>query len=152
MRNSHTNPTLSMYFLVELNTSKILFPHVINEWNKFDPNIRSSSNYHIFLNAWLKFIRPFERKNFNINDPFGIKMVTRLRLGFSHDLCPIALKLKPQHTISCAAISVIQTELLGKYSHFLFGLSDSNLISLLLYGDKFDDTKNRKNIVNYQIH
>ena len=62
------------------------FPHFINEWNKPDLNIRSSSNYHIFPNALLKFIRPVERKIFNINDPFETKMLTRLRLGFSY-LC-----------------------------------------------------------------
>ena len=33
---------------------------------------------------WLKFIRPVERKILNVNDPFEIKMLTRLRLGFSH--------------------------------------------------------------------
>ena len=53
-----------MYFLAELNTSKILFfPHVINEWNKLDLNIRCFSNYHIFRNALLKFIRPVEKNN-----------------------------------------------------------------------------------------
>ena len=99
-----------MYFLAELNTSKILFfPHVINEWNKLDLNIRCFSNYHIFRNALLKFIRPIEKTIFNINDLFGIKMLARLRLGFSHHrehkfrhsfkgtlnpLFPVVLKLK----------------------------------------------------------
>ena len=32
-----------------------------------------------------------------------------------------------------------------KFSHFLFMVSDNNLISLLLHGDdKFDDAKNQK--------
>ena len=48
------------------------FAHVINEWKKLDPDIRGSSNYHIFRNALLKFVRLVERKIFNINDPFGI--------------------------------------------------------------------------------
>ena len=52
--------------------------------NKLVPNIRSSSNYNIFRNALLKFIRPVERNIFNISHSFGIKMLTRLRLGFSH--------------------------------------------------------------------
>ena len=38
----------------------------------------------MFLNALLKFIRIFERKIFNINDPFKIKILSRQRLGFSH--------------------------------------------------------------------
>ena len=71
-----------MYFLLELTTSKTIFS--IFECNKLDANIRSSSTYHIFRNALLKFIRSAEKKIFNINDPLGIKMLTRLRLGFSH--------------------------------------------------------------------
>ena len=39
---------------------------------------------NIFRNALLKFIRPAERKIFNICDPFAIKMLTRLILGFDH--------------------------------------------------------------------
>ena len=52
--------------------------------NKLVPNILSSSNCNIFRNALLKFIRPVERNIFNISHPFGIKMLTRLRLRFSH--------------------------------------------------------------------
>ena len=74
-----------MYFLAELNTSKKkFFPHVINEWNKLDTNICSFSNYQNFHNELLKFTKPIERKVFNINNPFRITMLTRLRLGFSH--------------------------------------------------------------------
>ena len=40
------------------------------------------SNYDIFRNALLKFTRLLEKKIFNINNPFGIKMLTRLRIGF----------------------------------------------------------------------
>ena len=63
---------------------KKYFPYVINEWKNLDANIYSSSNYQNFSNSLLKFTRPIERKIFNINDPFGITMLTRLRLGFSH--------------------------------------------------------------------
>ena len=37
----------------------------------------------MFYNVLLKFIRLFERKIFNINDPFRMKTLTGLRLGFS---------------------------------------------------------------------
>ena len=59
-------------------------PNVINEWNKLDPDIRSSTSYNLFCNTLLKFIRPAQRKTFNINDSVGFKLLTRLRLGFSH--------------------------------------------------------------------
>ena len=55
-------------------------PNVINEWNKLDPDIRSS----YFVMHLLKFIRPVQRKIFNIDDSVGIKLSIRLQLGFSH--------------------------------------------------------------------
>ena len=80
-----------MYFVLELNTSKTnFFAYVINEWNKTDPNICSSSIYNIFRKALLKFTRPIEQKIFNISDPFGIKMLAILRLSFIN---------LPEHTV-----------------------------------------------------
>ena len=35
-------------------------PNVINEWNKLDPGIRSSTSYNLFRNALLKFISPVQ--------------------------------------------------------------------------------------------
>ena len=40
-------------------------PRVINEWNKLDPDIRSSTSYNLFRNTLLKFIRPAQRKTFS---------------------------------------------------------------------------------------
>ena len=59
-------------------------PNVIYKWNKLDPNIRSSPSYNLFRNTFLKFIRPVQRKTSNINGSVGVKLLTRLRLGFSH--------------------------------------------------------------------
>ena len=74
----HVLPCRTEYF------KNSFFPHVINEWNKLDRNIRSSSNYQISRKAFLKFLKSVGKKIFNINDPFGINMLTRLKLGFSH--------------------------------------------------------------------
>ena len=61
-------------------------PNVINAWSKLDSNIRSSTLYNLSRNTFLKFIRPVQRKTFNNNDSVGVKLLTRLGLGFSH-LC-----------------------------------------------------------------
>ena len=45
----------------------------------------------IMFFALFKFIRPAEKKIFNINNPFGEKILTRLRSGFSH-LCEHKLR------------------------------------------------------------
>ena len=57
-------------------------PNVINGWNKLDRDIRSSTSYNLFRNTFLKFIRPAQRKTFNINDSVRVKLL--IRLGFSH--------------------------------------------------------------------
>ena len=46
-------------------------------------NICNSSSDKIFRNVLSIFIRPVERKFFNISDPFRMKMLIRLRLAFS---------------------------------------------------------------------
>ena len=60
------------------------FPCVIGEWNKPNPEIQSPASYNIFRMSLLNFIRPSASKAYNINDTIGIKLITRLRLGFSH--------------------------------------------------------------------
>ena len=85
MRNSHRHPNTFNVFASQTEYSKnSFFPLVINEWNELDPNIRTSSSYNIFRNVLLIFIRPVEWKVFNIIDSLGIKILTRVRLGFSH--------------------------------------------------------------------
>ena len=54
------------------------------KWDKLKPEIRRSGSYDIFPKSILNFIRPSESKVYNINDTIGIKLITRLRLGFSH--------------------------------------------------------------------
>ena len=56
-------------------------PNVIYEWNKLDPDIRSSASYNLFRNILLKFIRAVPNKTFNINDSVGGKLLTKLYLS-----------------------------------------------------------------------
>ena len=59
------------------------FPSAISEWNKLDFNIRSSANLNTFKKKFLNFIRPCADSIFDIRNPFGIKLLTRLHLGLS---------------------------------------------------------------------
>ena len=61
-----------------------LFPSALIEWNNLDINIRNSESYAIFKKNILRFIRPSENPIFNSHNSRGIKLITRLRLGFSH--------------------------------------------------------------------
>ena len=137
-------------------------PNVINEWNKLDPDIRSSISYNLFRNTFLKFIRPAERNTFNVNNSVGVKLLTRLRLGFSHlreykfghgfrDIlnppCPCSIETKTTaHYFLCCNFyngnrSALMNELNEIESSFST-LNENTFIDLILYGsDKFDDKK-----------
>ena len=60
------------------------FPSVISEWNKLDLEIRNSASLEIFKKHLLNFIRPNSNNAFNKNNPLGLKLLTRLRIGCSH--------------------------------------------------------------------
>ena len=62
----------------------VFFPSSIVEWNKLRREVRTSENTRILTKRLLKFIRPSPNSIFGIYDPYGIKLLTRLRLGLSH--------------------------------------------------------------------
>ena len=51
---------------------------------KLDLNIRNSASLNTFKKKLLNFIRPCANSIFDIHNPLGIKLLTRLRLGLSH--------------------------------------------------------------------
>ena len=60
------------------------FPSVIIEWKKLDLEIRNSDFLEIFKKTLLNFIRRNSNNVRNINNPLELKLLTRLRIGFSH--------------------------------------------------------------------
>ena len=68
-----------------MNISETLFfPSTVIEWNKLDNNIRNSESVSAFKKQILKFIRPSPNSTFNVSNPHGIKLLTRLRVELSH--------------------------------------------------------------------
>ena len=59
------------------------FPSAMSEWNKLDLNIRNSASLNAFKKKLLNSIRPCANSTFDIHNPLGIKLLTRLRLGLS---------------------------------------------------------------------
>ena len=59
-------------------------PSTIIEWNKLDLDIRNAESYALFRKHLLSFIRPEANNIFNVHNAKGIKLLTRLRVGFSH--------------------------------------------------------------------
>ena len=68
-----------------MNTFETLFfPSTVIKWNKLDNNIRNSESVSTFKKQILKFIRPSSNSTFNVHNPHGIKLLTKLRVGLSH--------------------------------------------------------------------
>ena len=59
-------------------------PYCIKEWSKLNDKIRNIESINKFKVAILNFIRPEANSVFDIHDTNGIKLLSRLRLNFSH--------------------------------------------------------------------
>ena len=94
----------------------------ITEWNKIDIKIRNSP-YSVFRNYLLKETRPKPSPLYNIQNPSGIKLLIRLRLGLSHlnehkfnhnfddcvnPFCTCSLEPESTSHFFCTAIIIIQ--------------------------------------------
>ena len=60
------------------------FLSIITEWNKLDRDIGNSDSLNNFKLALLKFNRPVANSVFEIDNPYDLKLLIRLRLGLSH--------------------------------------------------------------------
>ena len=109
----------------------------------------------------LSFIRPVQNSVFNIFDPKGLKLLTRLRLEFSHlnehrfrhnfeecvnPLCSCSLKTEDiEHCLlHCHHLSPLLSNLMNSVNYVLYNfesLSDINKKEILLYGDPRLDNK-----------
>ena len=124
-------------------------------------------SYSVFQRSILNFIRPSASKVYNINDAIGIKLITRLRLGFSH-LREHKLKHNFQGTLnplcSCS-IEVESTSLYFLRCHFFDSFratlmndlrnidsdlptsKNENLTNILLYGNQIYNNKTNQIIL-----
>ena len=84
LQMSHRYPGCfkTLRFRTEL-TQNLFLPFTINELNRLDSDIKNSDSYTIFCKSLLAFIRPVGNSMNGISDPFGVKLINRLRLGFS---------------------------------------------------------------------
>ena len=60
------------------------FPSTISKRNNLHCKIRNSRSLSMFKTNLLNYIRPCANSIFNIHNPYGIKLLTRLRLGLSN--------------------------------------------------------------------
>ena len=60
------------------------FPYCTKEWNQLNDDIKKIESIEKFKKALIKIIRTKENSVFGVSDIYGIKLLTRLRLNFSH--------------------------------------------------------------------
>ena len=60
------------------------FPYCLNEWNNLGPELKTSISVSKFKKGLHAFIPPKMCPVYKIHDPLGLKLLTRLRVNFSH--------------------------------------------------------------------
>ena len=73
-----------LFSIAKLIVANIFFPNSLSKWYQLAPEIQNLESIVVFKSKLLSFIRPIKRSIFNVNDPEGVKYLTRLRLRFSH--------------------------------------------------------------------
>ena len=135
------------------------FPFCVSEWNNLATEIRNAKSINIFKKLVLKENK--ENSLFSIYDPLGVKLLTRLRLQFSHlnehkfrhgfndTLNPICacgneIETTEHFFLRCHFFSAQGKELFKSLekmdSHFL-ELNPKKQVLVLLYGSQINDSK-----------
>ena len=60
------------------------FPHCAEAWGNLSEELRNINSINTFKTSIINFVRPRETSVFEVHDIKGVKLLTRLRLDFSH--------------------------------------------------------------------
>ena len=125
--------------------------------------MRSSNSISVFKKTLLAYIRPKNSSTYNITDPIGLKLLSRLRVNLSHlrehkfrhnfldtinPLCNCSLETEStsHYLLRCSLYTCTRKTFLDKIVELIGSItnySDDNLVNLLLYGnDSFSNEIN----------
>ena len=143
---------------------KHFFPSTIIEWNKLDWEMKNYESIETFLKRILSLIRAPPNSTFKCDNPRGIKLLSRLRLGLSHhrehkfkhsfqdSLKPFCscgnseVETSSHYLLQCSNYSEERLALLNTIKNIEMSTlqqSDSKFTGVLLSGDtSFDKNKN----------
>ena len=147
------------------------FPSTITEWNKLDRDIRNSDSLNVFKLSLLKFVRPVANSVFELNNPYGLKLLTRLRLGLSHlryhkfrhnfqvfinpmCVCGLDIETTTHFLLRCPIFQCARQSLLTnikKIDESILKKHDELITKTLLYGDDKFDLSCNKSIISSTI-
>ena len=146
-------------------------PSTVIEWNKLDQDIRNAKCYALFRKHLISFIRPEANNIFRVHNAKGIKLSTRLRVGFSHfkehkfrdnfedainPLCSFGnfVKSTGHFFLHCTDFSNQRLTLINKMKDFdkrIFDKNDSLINQSLLFGDEKLSVTDNKSILEATI-
>ena len=130
------------------------FPRCAKEWGNLSEELRNIDAINTFKLSIFNFVRPRENSVFAVHYINGLKLITRLRLNFSHliehkfrrnfndtinpmRLCDKEPETTLHYLLHCDFYSIYRLELLNDIcalNHSLKNTSEENLLKLLLYG------------------
>ena len=138
---------------------KSFFPYYINEWNNLLVEIMNAESINIFKKSSINE----KQKNtlFSVYDPLGLKLLTRLKLQFSHlnedefrhgfsetikPMCACGTKIETtdHFFLRCHFYSTQRLELfqnLKRVDSNFFNLNENDQINTLLYGSQTNYSK-----------
>ena len=130
------------------------FPLCAKEWGNISVELRNIDSINTFESSILNFVRPRENSVFAVHDINDLKLLTSLRLSFSHlnenkfrhnfndTINPMCQCGKEPETtlhylLRCDFYSIYLLELLNDIcalNHSFKNISEENLLKVLLYG------------------
>ena len=131
---------------------RMFFPYCINEWNEINIEIRNCRSLNIFKTSISS--KKQENSLFSVHDLLGAKLLTRLRLKFSHlnehkfrhgfndtinpmCLCGTEAEITEHFLLRCHFYSTLRLELFENHekidSNFL-NLNEKDQVNVLSYG------------------
>ena len=146
---------------VEKTFKNSFFTSTLSDWFKLDVTIRNSESISVFKSRLLSFIGPVPSNVYNIFDPRGLKLLTRLRSGFSHlyehrfrhnfqdcmnPLCSCSLGIENTlyYLLHCHNFSQNRIAIMNSVKSVSDSLSDNVKKDVLLYGDpRLAEIKNK---------
>ena len=152
--------------------SNSFLPQTIREWNKLDTSICQAPSYSVFRKALVDFIRPTPNSTFGTNDVSGLKLLIRLRVGFSHlrehefkhifqgrlnPLCPCSSEAEDTyHYFMCSQNLSDQRNVLfdglNSINSEILKMSEKEIVWVLLFRNKSFSKDMNFRIITSSIH
>ena len=150
------------------------FPYCVPEWNELKPELRETNSISLFKKGLLKskkFSKSNKRPIFNVFDPEGIKLITRLRVKLSHlrehkfqnnfldtpnslCICGPVSESTNHYLLRCPLYTRLRNTLLDNIIEIvgsISNLNDDELVKILLYGDENLSTLENASILKNTI-